>query len=44
MGWREGNAAGYVSEKSPGVTPGEQWRLEGWSGREVRGMRGVAVK
>ncbi len=37
-------AAGYVGGKSQGLNPGEPLKLAGWSWREVRGMRGVAVK
>ncbi len=44
MGLKGGQAACKVSGKSAGLNPGEPVKLAGLSGREVCGMRGVAVK
>ncbi len=44
MGLKGAKAAMEVSGKSPGLNPGEPLKLARLSGREVCGMRGVAVK
>ncbi len=44
VGVKVAQAACEVSGKGPGLNPGEPVKLAGWSWREVRGMRGVAVK
>ncbi len=43
-GLKGGREACYVKGEIPGLNPGEPLKLAGWSWREVRGMRGVAVK
>ncbi len=44
LGLKGAQAACKVGGKRPGLNPGEPLKLAGWSWREVRGMRGVAVK
>ncbi len=44
MGLRGAWAAFHVRGKSGGLNPAEPLKLAGLSGREVCGMRGVAVK
>ncbi len=44
MGVKGGGAVCQVSGKIAGLKPVQPLKLPGWSGREVCGMRGVAVK
>ncbi len=44
LGWKGGRADFQVSGKSAGLNPAQPLKLGVSSGREVCGMRGVAVK
>ncbi len=44
LGWKGGGGVRYIRGKMAGGNPGGPLKLADLSWREVRGMRGVAVK